>query len=288
MEAAEESWGGLPRRFAAEPIEVRWLVADGGSPEFPPPVVRAQGNLLMSVAGAGNFWCCDLRKGFGFGWVTGSVVRNVEYFRYHFLECMTLSLLDTLHVVSVHAACVELEGRGVLLAGESGAGKSSLAYACARRGWTYVSDDASSLVRRERGRMVVGSPRVIRLRAAAGALFPEFRGMPESRRGDGKPTIEVRTEALPAIRTAWQSHVEHVVFLNRRDGPSGSIGLMPVARDEALSRLYRMPWPADLPTNGEQRAALNRLLSAGVHEMLYRDLDSAVDRLEALVHGAPA
>lgn len=286
LEAAQESWAEFRKRFNERPLEIRVLVAESATRQCPPPpVVRAQRNLLVWVADAENFSCCDLTKGFGFAWVTESVAAQAEYLRYHFLEAMAYSLLDTLHVVAVHAACVALDGHGVLLAGESGAGKSSLAYACARRGWTYISDDASSLVRRGEGRTVLGDPGLFRFRGTAGELFPEFRGMKESRRANGKPTIEVRTDSLPAIRTASESRVDYIVFLNRRDGGSGHVQLLPVAAEEGLNRLFSTPWPAELPTGREQRAAVERLMGAEIYEMRYREMDAAVGRLQQLVLG---
>ncbi|MBW1786986.1 MAG: hypothetical protein JRK53_10290 [Deltaproteobacteria bacterium] len=41
----------------------------------------------------------------------------------------------------VHAGLVSRQGRGVLLAGMGGAGKSTVALACLCRGWTFLSDD---------------------------------------------------------------------------------------------------------------------------------------------------
>ena len=41
----------------------------------------------------------------------------------------------------LHAAAIGLRGRGVLLAGRGGAGKSTLALACLGRGFDYVADD---------------------------------------------------------------------------------------------------------------------------------------------------
>ena len=153
LAAAEESWGGLDRRFRTVPLKLRCLVSESTSKRLPPPpVVRAQSNLFVSVADAENFSSCDLSAGFASAWVTQAVVAAREYFRYHILEALAYTLLDVLHLVSIHAACVALHGHGVLLAGDSGAGKSSLSYACARRGWTYCSDDSSSLVRRGTGR----------------------------------------------------------------------------------------------------------------------------------------
>ena len=45
----------------------------------------------------------------------------------------------------VHASCVEIAGRGVLLAGRSGAGKSDLALRLIDRGAVLVSDDYTEL-----------------------------------------------------------------------------------------------------------------------------------------------
>lgn len=49
----------------------------------------------------------------------------------------------------VHASCVAIGGRGVLLAGRSGAGKSDLALRLIDRGAVLVADDYSEVRRRE-------------------------------------------------------------------------------------------------------------------------------------------
>lgn len=288
LDAAQQSWGRCQKRFDERPVEVRCLVTGSATPRYampPEPVVRAQNRLLIAVADTENFHCCDLVNGFASAWVTERVAANAEYFRYHFLEAMTYCLLDTLHLVAVHAACVALDGHGVLLAGDSGAGKSSLAYACARRGWTYTSDDSSSLVIRGQGRTVLGNPRLFRFRDTAGGLFPEFRGIVANRRGHGKPTIEVSTDLMPTIRTAVEAHADYVVFLNRKDAAAGPAELLPVPAEEALAGLFFSPWPPELPSLRERQAAVSRLLGADLYQMRYRDLDGAVDRLEQLVRG---
>ena len=286
LRAARESWAGLPKRFEEPPLELRCLVSEGVAADCPPPpVVRAQRNLAVWAADAENYWCCDLATGFASAWVTERLAANTRYLRYHVLEAMIYSLLGSLHVVVLHAACVALNGRGVLLAGDSGAGKSSLAYACARRGWTYITDDCSSLVRRSRTRTVMGDPRLFRFRAAAGALFPEFQGIEESPHAHGKPTIEVRTDSLPAIRTAVETRVDAVVFLNRRDGRPGQAELLALTGEDAIKRLSGSPWPPDLSTMVERAAVLQRLTGAGAYEMRYRDLDAAADKLEQIACG---
>jgi serine kinase of HPr protein (carbohydrate metabolism regulator) len=57
----------------------------------------------------------------------------------------------------IHATCVTVGGRGVLLAGRSGAGKSDLALRLIDRGAELVSDDYSELRARD-GRLIASPP----------------------------------------------------------------------------------------------------------------------------------
>ena len=104
IRAAEQSWATFRHRFRETPIEIRFLVSDFISRRVPCcPVFRAQANLLMLVADAHNFACCDLASGFGFACLTKTAVLNKDYVRYHFLEAMAYTLLDAKHLVAVHA-----------------------------------------------------------------------------------------------------------------------------------------------------------------------------------------
>jgi serine kinase of HPr protein (carbohydrate metabolism regulator) len=60
----------------------------------------------------------------------------------------------------IHAGCVAIGGRGVLIAGASGRGKSDLALRMVDRGARLVSDDYS-LLRAEGGRLYASAPPAI-------------------------------------------------------------------------------------------------------------------------------
>jgi hypothetical protein len=282
IRAAELSWGSFTHRFRETPLEVRFLIAESASRRKPPdPVFRAQSNLLTIVADTNNFATCDLISGFGFACLTKAAVMNRDYLRYQFLEAMVYVLLDTSHLVAMHAACVGKDGRGVLLVGDSGAGKSSLAYACARRGWTYVSDDASSLVLRRPGRVVLGNPQAFRFRPSATHLFPELHGTTKSR--NGKLTMEIRTEHLAHMKTANESEIGYIVFLNRMEVDLDSPRLDPVSREEVLRRLVENPWPSELLIHDDRVAAIERLLEARCYELTYKQFGPAIDLLERMI-----
>jgi GTPase SAR1 family protein len=195
---------------------------------------------------------------------------------------MIYPLIEIRHLLTVHAACVMFQGKGILLAGDSGAGKSSLAYACARRNWTYVSDDASAFVRAAARPKIIGHPQKFRFREPVGELFPEFRGLTSSIRAYGKPTIEIRTQTLEGFRTADQSPVDRIVFLNRRDYQGGLPTVQPVSREEIWKRFSFSVWAVQMPEFHERLAAVEGLLEIPAYEMRYGDLDSAVDLLESL------
>lgn len=279
--AAQESWGSYSQVFSREPVRLRIAVA-GGDPSAPPapPAYRAREHLFTIVAGAENFATCDLRGGFGFAWLTEGAVADRGYARFYFLEGMAYSIITSLHLTALHAACVCLEDSGVLLCGASGAGKTSLAWACARHGFTFVSDDATSLVRGSPGRTVVGQPSQLRFRDSAGELFPEFRGLAARQGSHGRPSIEIRTHRFPAIRTASSCRVDHLVFLKRvgEERPR----LVPIPKAEARARLEAELPVLDPWSYERQIASLDELLDAGAYELNYGELPAAVDVLEAL------
>jgi HPr kinase/phosphorylase len=102
----------------------------------------------------------------------------------------------------LHASCVAVEGRGLLILGPSGSGKSSLALRLISLGAALVSDDVTRVARRDDG-LVASCPN------------PDLRGLIEAR-GLGilrAPSVEsaavtlaidmaqVESERLPPHRT---------------------------------------------------------------------------------------
>jgi hypothetical protein len=283
LEAAEISWGTYRQRFSLPALDVRCFISDVESPAVvEPPQFRSQAHLLSIVADHENFACLDLEQGFSFGWVTRNTARSTEYFRQCFLDVMIYPLLEIEYLITLHAACVMFNGKGVLLAGQSGAGKSSLAYACARAGWTYVSDDASAFFRRAETPEVIGHPHRFRFREPVEQLFPEFRGRRSSLRAYGKPTIEVPTATLSGLQTAGTAPIDSIIFLNRYDEPGRSPQLRQLSPEEAWKRLLPSVWAVQLPALQERLEALQRLLDLPIYEMQYLEFPPALSLLQGL------
>jgi HPr serine kinase-like protein len=283
LEAADESWKHFKPSFQRTALHLKVAISgEDKNAILKPPVYRSQDNLLSIIADADNFAVCDLNTGFAFSWLTPSVVQDRAYIRYFFLEAAVMCLLSSSYLTSVHAACVELQGCGILLCGDSGAGKSSLAFACASSGWSYISDDASYIVQGSRNRIVLGNSHQIRFRPSASYLFPELQDLGITPRATGKPSIEVSTRLLnPDIITVTETQVRFIVFLNREK--SCVPDLVPFPKEVAQIRLQ----PSLFGTKeiqDKQADALQALLSSevGVYELFYSDLNWAVSRLETL------
>lgn len=82
---------------------------------------------------------------------------------------------------TVHASCVAIDGRAVLIGGRSGMGKSDLALRLIDRGAALVSDDYT-LVRRIEGRLLATAPETIEgkieVRGVGIVEFPVERDVP--------------------------------------------------------------------------------------------------------------
>lgn len=284
LDSADESWGHLRQRHWKPLLQLRITVAEEGFADCPPaPVVRAHRHLLCIVADAHNQAICDLSTGFACAWLSRSAVQYRSYLRYHFMEAAALVLISTSYATAIHAACVSRHGKGMLLCGDSGAGKSSLAYACARAGWTYTSDDSSYLLCDGNPPNVIGNSHQVRFRPSANDLFPELHGRGITPRAEGKPSIEVPTSDLPGIVTADEAKVHYIIFLNRQPGAVAE--LVPVSKALALQRFQQALYPVE-EIRERQAADLQRLFVAEIYELRYRDLHHAVDRLDRLARNA--
>lgn len=273
--AAAAIWSRYPKLFDASPVRFRIAVAQGNAEIRPrPSMPRGQEHLVSIVHGSENFAVADLAQGFGFACLTRDVAGDHAYAAYHFLEPIAYLLLVARRLTILHAACVALDGRAVLLAGHSGSGKTCLSYACARRGWTFLSGDACQFVRGGSDGMVIGRPFSIRFREGAQELFPELSRYPAGHRLNGKVDIDPPIDDLN-IAIALQAPAANIVFLDRST-TAVRAAARPVTAAEAFSRLEDVFFFGDDRLRAEQRIALTRFIEpCPAFELTYSDLDEA-------------
>lgn len=280
MQAACESWESYPQAFDEAPVRFHLGVAPG-DPKLPArSKFRSREHLMSMVANPDNFAISDLNAGFAYGWVTEPVAADHPLLRYRFLTSTVFMLLLHKSLAVIHSALIARNGVGVALCGESMSGKSTLAYACARAGWSYVSDDGTYLVRKEAGRYAIGERHSIRFREDARELFPELRDRLPRVRPNGKLGMEVLTRELP-IATVPGCPIDHIVFLNRNE--PGTARLQRYPREQFLASCKQGACYGAAEVRAAQLRSYERLAGAGIWELCYRDFEGAVHRLEQLL-----
>ena len=281
IDAAGYMWGNSSKLFDTPPLQLEVAVTEGTTGECPPaPNSRMRGHLCSNIANGDNFAVSDMSKGYSCIRITQDVLPYPSYLRYYFLEACALCQIATRFTTPVHAACIALEGCGILLCGDSGAGKSTLSYACARAGWTYITDDGSFFINGREDGLVVGNCKMFRFRPSAEEMFPELHGCPIIQRAQtGKPSIELSPTSLREITAADTAKVRHVVFLNRHAGPRQELTGFPT--DVAKCVIYQPLCSVPELLDAQMRIA-DQLLERGVFELRYTDLDWAIQRLGQL------
>jgi hypothetical protein len=273
MEAACEAWGAWDKAFDTEPLRFRILVRPEGEVSAA-PVYRVQAGLLSFVADAYNFATADTRTLTAIFFLSEKTAADHTLLRWLFLEAMAYMLLTQRYAVSLHAACVARDSGGILLCGSSGAGKSTLSVACARAGFTFLSDDCTWVLTGTDAPIAIGKPHQARLRADAARHFPELEGLPARALPNGKLSMEVPTSLLSGVRTASRAEIGSLVFLDRQS--EGPARIENMVADDVAPLLLR-----DLPSYGpEVNAAHERtigiLAALPAFRLTYSSLDDAI------------
>jgi len=275
-----EMWGNFEKQHSNEPIHLKVQITDGGEKECPPePTYRLMHPLMMCVADKDNYSIMDLDSCSGRAVITRKTLSHRLYVQY-FLLGISACCIATRYATPIHAACIALDGRGVLLCGDSGAGKSTLAYACARAGLTYISDDACYLHNQGTSNRITGDCYKVRFRPASAEFFPELHGLKVTPRAAGKPSIELPTAPMMHITRAQSVHVEYIVFLDRHW--QGSAHLTSYRKETARHFMRQTLFGAG-ETRRQQHQAIERLLHVDLFEMHYSSLDGGIDCLRALL-----
>jgi len=178
--------------------------------------------------------------------------------------------------MAIHAAGVVRDARAIVLQGRAGAGKSTLAMACARRGFGVLAEDAV-FVRVAGERLELwGLPWVQRLLPDAGDHFPELAGLDARLQRNGEIKIEVDLDAAYPGRAVACASPGPIVMIER---DSGGPTRLEADDDAVLDILW--PWDGGWSAAHERGARL--LGEQGAFRLHMNGTpDEAVDLLEDL------
>ena len=187
------SWARLAESFQdSTPVcRVRLFVEEGEEPSERPAVryLLPEPNRLIFSTGK-SVGVAEVDRGEAYAFVTTGFVARDTYFRYGVIEALTLKLVIGTGRHPVHAATVVRNGRALLLAGPSGVGKSTLAYAASRAGLEVRGDEAA-YVQCDPALRVWGMPGTLRLSTLGALHFPELSEVPPIVSLNGKQKVVV-------------------------------------------------------------------------------------------------
>jgi hypothetical protein len=145
---------------------------------------------------------------------------------------------------AVHSALVVAEGRGLMLRGVAGAGKSTLTYCCMRAGMGVVSDDWLYGSVAHGPDVLTGYPWRMMMTTAAAERFPELDGAAiVAHPSDDRWKIPI---VPPPEQQSVQHTVDAVVFID----PNGDLSVDEIDPAEADARF----WESALPTERDTLA----------------------------------
>jgi hypothetical protein len=270
---------------------VRVLLTAGstGGTRSAPPLLEsfsARG-MVGGATGGSNLVMVSAQAGSALVLVSPDLLQFPYHLRYELLEFAVYTLAARVNqFVSLHAACVGVGGRAVLLMGASGAGKSTLALQCLLQGFQFVSEDSTLVTPATMQAYGIANFLHVRndsLKWVPAGAAAAIRAAPVIRRRSGvrKFEFDLRREDH---RLAATLELRSTVFVSPRRLTRGPL-LRPLPRRDLLARLAAtQAFAAGQPHWAAFRAQAARLggfeLRRGAHPL------EAVQCLRELLRGA--
>jgi hypothetical protein len=184
--------------------------------------------------------------------------------------------------VFLHAgAVVSPRGAGIVVSGDSGAGKTSLVTACIARGWQWLSDEALCFDPADPQAMK-GLKRNFNLKRRAFVRFPELAGLPDTLDiavADARGVIRFfNPESFRPQQHLPAARLHHLVFPEYQPH-SAPPRLAPLTQLEAAARIGTQLQGAGATSFAWLAAATRQCLA---QRLIYHDPHQAVDLLAGL------
>jgi hypothetical protein len=237
LEAARDTF--LPIETAPDSVDFSmrlWVDnADTAQPPWPKPYVRGLDHLVFAGFDRGSSLLADLHARRVIGRFSAGMAADTKYWRTVIFPMLLSVLAGTVGLVELHASCVAIDGRALLLVGPSGSGKSTLAMAMIEAGFKLLSDDRIFCSRRRGKLLAWGMPRPLKLRREAAAWFQQFSEREPTDVQNGERVFLWEPNQRFAQHRSPECEPQNLVFLERRQ--SAGFYMTRMARNEVRSRI---------------------------------------------------
>lgn len=287
------AYGDLPEHqlsWRSPHLNVR-LVLNEAAPrrtrQAPPQLMLSGGaGILGAVAGPSSFVALSPDQGGALVTVARQMLKFPYHVRYELIEFAVFTLAARAQqLIPLHAACVSRNDRGLLLMGESGAGKSTMALHCLLRKLDFVSEDAVFVT--AKGLLATGVANFLHvcpdtLRWLSKQQARHVRVSPRIQRRSGVRKFEIDLRQGDYRLAARPPKLSTIVFLSPREG--GKALLRPLSGTDVRARvLAAQPYAAAQP-HWKQFEANTRVLG-GYELRRGRHPQEGAERLHELLMG---
>lgn len=194
------------------------------------PHFRGLHHMVFAVFGERDTFTFDLQRNVAFGVVSQETADDCHFWNTLLLPIAVGVLGTTMGVVPLHSACLDRDGKALIIAGPSGSGKSTLAVALSRRGFSLVSDDWTYVTREDSRLAAHGLGAPVKLLPDAIDFFPELAEFRPTESLNGELAYEVDPSEVSS-EICFESEPSHLLFLERAE--RGNCDFLPFSGEEA-------------------------------------------------------
>jgi hypothetical protein len=181
-----------------------------------PAHFRGMEHLVTAILGANSF-VFDLHRRQVHASVTAGVASDAELWSRRLFPLLLGVLGCSIDLLALHSACVVRNGQGILICGESMAGKSTLSVAVAQQGFELLSDDWT-YIRCESSQLIASGLDVpVKLLPDAIRHFPELGSTKPQRSLNGEIAFEVSAQSMLKVQVTRTCLPTAIVFLERAE-----------------------------------------------------------------------
>jgi hypothetical protein len=217
------------------------------------PYFRGLHHLIFAKFGPSDLFVFDIVTRTVRAAITTELARDRAFWQERLLPIAIGVFGAGIGVLPLHAACLSFEGKGLLIAGASGTGKSTLSFALAKHGADFISDDWTYIACDHGELCAHGLSAPIKLLPDAAKYFPELARHDLRISLNGELAYELPPENSLELRVEGRCKPDWLVFYERI--PAGEPDLVRLSGEEARRYIHSSiePLPLQLSWIADQR-----------------------------------
>ena len=226
---------------------------------------RGLRHLVFATFGIEEVFAFDLLRRRVVGAISPRTASDSSFWNTQLLPIMVGVMGTTVGVVPLHSACLDRDGKGLLIAGLSGAGKSTLSVALAQREFSLVSDDWTYVSKDGNKDSLIASGLSVPVKLLPDAVehFAELKACTPKESLNGELAFEVDATKVFRSQVKSISRPHWLIFLERDDKPGCDfIPYDPVDARAFYERSAEL-LPEELPEAAATRSEIIRMVTSG-------------------------